>query len=206
MRKIWSSREHLVQLIVQLARALQVRAKRLLDDDVDPLPLSFDLRHLVLCEPLRDVGKVLRRHRQIEQPVALRPILLVEIGKKRLQLLEALIVIEVGREVLHAIHERLQRGVAAIHAAALQDAFLHVRRERRREIAPRHAHDGELLRQQMLLLQVKQRRQQLALGQIARRTKDHHDARLRNSLFLQPAIELLALRAATVQLPLPWWP
>ena len=142
----------------------------------------------MLREPLRDIRKVFRRDRKIKQPVALRSILLIEVGQECLQLVETLIVVELGREVLHAIDERLQRGVAAVNAAALQNAFLHVRREARRKIAARYTDHHKLLRQQVLLLQVKQRRQQLALRQIARRTEDHDDARLRNSLFLQPAV------------------
>ena len=48
--------------------------------------------------------------------------------------------------------------------------------------AARDADDGELVRQQPVLLEVEERGQQLALGQVARRAEDGHDDRVGNSL------------------------
>ncbi len=75
------------------------------------------------------------------------------------------------------IEEGLQRRVAGIYAAALDDAVMHVSGKGRGEIATRYANDSELFRQQALLLEVIERRQQLALGEVAGGAEDDHDTR-----------------------------
>ena len=58
----------------------------------------------------------------------------------------------------------------------------HVSRKLIAQRTPRYAHNGEMLGQQIRLAQVKQRRQQLALGQIAGGAKDHQNPRIGNPL------------------------
>ncbi len=80
------------------------------------------------------------------------------------------------------LHKVVELGVACIHAAKLDDAGAHVCRELVAQGPARYADDGELLGQQVGLAQVKQRGQQLALGQIAGGAKDHQDPRIGNPL------------------------
>ena len=167
--------QYLVDLGVQRLGAVEIDTERLFDDDVDPGALG-SLRHAVLAEALGDIGEVLGRDSEVEEPVALGAELLVEIGEEALELFKARIVVEVGRKVPHTIHERLQLGVAGVNAAALENAILHVRGKGGGQIAARYAHDREVLGEQTLLLQVVQRRQQLALGQVARGAENHHNA------------------------------
>ena len=58
----------------------------------------------------------------------------------------------------------------------------HVRGKFIAERTARHAHNRELLGQQVILAQVKERRQQFALRQVAGGPKDHHDPRIGNPL------------------------
>jgi len=91
-------------------------------------------------------------------------------------------IVEVQREVADLGNELIQLGSVLVHAAKFHDALAHVLCELIAQRPPRHAHHGELLRQQAVLLQVKERRQQLALGQVARRAKDGNDHRVGNAL------------------------
>ena len=74
--------EDRVDIVIQLARRLQVMPERLLDDAVHRALLR--LRHLVVAKLLHDVGEILRRHRQVKQPVALRAVLLVDLLERLL--------------------------------------------------------------------------------------------------------------------------
>ena len=90
-------------------------------------------------------------------------------------------IVEVEREVADLLHELLELGIGLVDAAKLDDALAHVGRELIAQRPPRHADNGKLLRQQPILLEVEERRQQLALGQVARGAKDDHDDRIGNS-------------------------
>ena len=64
----------------------------------------------------------------------------------------------------------------------LDDARAHLRGKLIAQRPPRHANNGKILRQQLCLLQVKKRRKQLSLGQVARGAEDHQNPRFGNSL------------------------
>src|ERR1035437_1979592 len=80
------------------------------------------------------------------------------------------------------LDEVVELRVARLHAAKVDDAFAHVLGELIAQRPARHTHDRKLFWKQAGLLEVKERRQQFALGQIARGPKDHHDPRSGNLL------------------------
>ena len=75
-----------------------------------------------------------------------------------------------------------QDWVGSIDAAKLDDASAHVGGELIAQRAARHADDGELFGQQVRLEEMKERGQQLALGQVARGAEDDENAGVGNAL------------------------
>ena len=88
-------------------------------------------------------------------------------------------IVEVEREVTDLLHKLVEPGIGLVDTAELDDAFAHVGRKLVAQRPPRHADNGKVLWQQVVLLEMKERGQQLALGQIAGSAKDHQDARIR---------------------------
>src|SRR5580704_14633017 len=78
--------------------------------------------------------------------------------------------------------EAVELGVALIDVAKIDDTLAHVGSELITEWAARHADDGEPLGKKIRLKEVKQRREQLALGEVARCAKDDENAWLGNAL------------------------
>ena len=76
----------------------------------------------------------------------------------------------------------VELGIALVDAAEVDDPLAHVRGEFVAERAARHADDGELFGQQVGLKEVKERREQLALGEIARCAKDDENAGVGDAL------------------------
>src|ERR1035437_9845995 len=76
----------------------------------------------------------------------------------------------------------IQLGVVLLHSAKLDNAAAHIFRKLIAQRSPRDTYNGKLLRQQARPLQMKERRHQLAPGQVARGPKDHQYSRLRNPL------------------------
>src|SRR6202044_2199017 len=97
-------------------------------------------------------------------------------------------VVEVKRKVTDVLHEIIQLGIARVNAAILDDSVAHVSGKLVAQGSPRYADDGELVGQEIVLAQMEERRQQLALGQIAGSAKDHQNPRFRNSF---PAVRNL---------------
>ena len=77
--------------------------KTLLREEGTKAPAVLCLRHAMLVQPLRNISKVLRRDSEVEQAIALRTKLLIDTLQKRLQLLKALIIVELGLEVPHIL-------------------------------------------------------------------------------------------------------
>ena len=78
--------------------------------------------------------------------------------------------------------EVVELGVGRVNAAELDDAGAHVGGELIAEGAAGYADDGKLFGQQADLLEVEERGEELALGEIAGSAKDDHDARVGDSL------------------------
>src|SRR5581483_10604796 len=103
----------------------------------------------------------------------------VELG---LQTRVAVGVVKVKRKIADVLDELVELRIVLLRVAEFDDAFAHVCGELVAQRPPRHAHNGKLLGQQVGLAQVEERRQQLALGQVAGGAEDHQNSRLRNSL------------------------
>src|SRR5207247_816236 len=87
---------------------------------------------------------------------------------------------EVGRDVAHAVRERLPDVVAELVPRVRLDRLLHLRPPLVvGRLRPRHPDDRELLRQQPPVGERVERRNQLALRQVAGCPEDDHRARLR---------------------------
>src|SRR5260370_18973552 len=93
-------------MVIQLPCRCEIRTERLLDHDADPVVRVFARLHHAMCTESRDdVGKILGRHRQVEQPVATRAELFIQICKVVLEPFEAIRVIKIRLEELKAIKE-----------------------------------------------------------------------------------------------------
>ena len=82
MRKIWSSSKTRVDLVVELVGGFEIVAEGLLDDDATQVRRSLfgGCGHAVIAEVCDDVGEVLGRGGEIEEAVAARAVLLVELA------------------------------------------------------------------------------------------------------------------------------
>jgi hypothetical protein len=93
-----------------------------------------------------DVGKILGRHRQVEQPVATRAELFIQFRKVVLEPFETVIVVKIRLEVLHPIKEGIKPQIGFRDALSFDDALFHVGNEYLGEIPARHSHDYEFFR------------------------------------------------------------
>ena len=78
-------------------------AEGLLDDGVDFA--FFRLRHSLSAQLLDDVGKVFRRGGEVEKPVAVGALLLVDLFKQGFQLAVAFGIVEIHRVIGDFRHE-----------------------------------------------------------------------------------------------------
>ena len=169
-----------VHVPVQRPRALQVVPKRLLNHH--PNRALVRVCHLVCAQVLDNRREILRRSRQIKQPVAANAVGRSQRIQLALQSVIACRVVKVHGKVVHLRQEACQLRIRRIHIAKLQNPLAHIRGKFVANRPPRHAQNHQLLRQQSHLLQMEERRQQLALGQVARRAKNHQNRRLRYPL------------------------
>ena len=93
--------EYTVHFIVQRARRGQVMAEWLFDDQAHLALLGFG--HAVRAKLLNDLGKILRRRCQVEEPVALGALLLVDLLEQGHRVAVAFGVIEVHGVVVHPL-------------------------------------------------------------------------------------------------------
>ena len=77
--KVWFFLEHLADFAVQRLRRFEIAAERLLDDDAPPVATIF-ARQTLLTKLPDDLGNELRQRREVVKNVALRVVLLVELG------------------------------------------------------------------------------------------------------------------------------
>src|SRR5258706_13749737 len=105
-----------------------------------------------------DVGKILGRHRQVEQPVATRAEFFIQIRKVVLEPFETIVVIKIRLEVLHAIKEGTKPRIGFRDAPSLHDSVFHIGNECLGETPARHSHDCEFFRKQTYSSQMKKRR------------------------------------------------
>jgi hypothetical protein len=155
---------------VKFERRVQIVAERFFDQDLRQA--VFRLGHALSAQILNDSGKELRRRSQIEEPVATDAPLLIDAVQLGLQALIAGRIVKVQLKVTDVADKVVQLGIVRIHAAGLDDSGAHILGKDGAQGPPRHAHNREMLRQQVSLAEMKQRWEQLAPGQIARSTKD----------------------------------
>ena len=198
--------EDLGQLAVQRARARQVGAERLLDDDAGPAalraaaPAVAGSRQAGPVELVDDLRVERRRHREVEEPIARRAAVAVDPVEPLRELDVGGRIVEVTAVVLDALRERLpdrllRRPVAAVLVDALEQvgAELVVG-----QVAPREADDGELRRQEAAEQPVVERGSELALGEVAGRSADDHRARLGHALEAQALAQRIRSRLMLV--------
>jgi len=162
----------------------EAAAERLFDHHAAPGPLLVRMR--ALGEPVRAEvfeGRLEHagRNRQIEKSV------LLLVRGARLDLLEPLLDVPVGvvlREIAAGVERPLTEPLPDVvvdfvdlvgvrHRLAHQGAIPFVG-----ILIARHAQQGEVVRQELLLRQIVDRRDELALGEIAGPAEDHHRARV----------------------------
>src|SRR5271156_6114228 len=134
------------------------------------------------AELLDNFGEVFGCRRQIEQPVPFGALLLVDTLENSLQFVVAARVVEVHGEIADLAHELVELFLALLHSSELKNAVTHVFFKLALQGPPRYAYNRKLPRQQARLLEVKERGQELALGQVAGGAEDDHDRWLGNSL------------------------
>ena len=170
--------EHLLQLVGRR----EIVAERLLDDQSHPA-----LRRAALADRLDDRLEDGGRSREVVDAVAPRLALLVELGQRRGEVVLALLVGEVHRDVVHAFGKRLPDVVTERIARVLLHRSLHPFPELVvRLFRARDADDCEVLGQQAAVGERVERGEELAFRQVAGRAEDDEDAGVRRPPDLQP--------------------
>lgn len=174
-------REDVVHELVELLRALQVVAERLLDDGAPPAAVLL-VGQPVLLELLDDLGEELRRDGQVEGEVAARALRLVQLLDRGPEGLEGHVVVEVALHEAHALAELLPDLFAEGRTGMLLDGVVHDLGEVLvLPVAAREADEREARRQQAAVGQVIDGGHQLFTGQIARDAKDDQARRPRDA-------------------------
>ncbi len=114
---------------------------------------------------------------EIVEVVAPGAVLLVYFGQQRLEALVVVRIAEIARDIVSALHQPFAEGTLVGSFAE----FGQVRTQALAKLLLIHlldgaAQQGEFLRQKVFLREVVERRNQLALGEIARRAEDRHHA------------------------------
>ncbi len=150
---------------VELARRGQIAAEGLFNDDARAatVRLSEPLR----AEPLDNVGKKLRRRGQIVEPVAAQAAFLFNPLQFGLEACIAGRLIKVQRVVAHVPNELVELRVALLGIAIGKNAGAHVLGKLGPERPAGNTDDRKFRWQKACLPEMKERRKQLALGQIA---------------------------------------
>ena len=199
---------------VELGGRLEVRAERLLNHDPAPALVVLP-RHSRGSQALGDGGVGGRRRRAVVEGVAARAPLVIECVQALLESLEALRLGEVDGHVVDARQKALQHAVVDRLGARVlphggRRAFAELVRG---EVVDGGADQTEPGRQQSLLGQVVERRQQLAVGEVPGRAEYHHHGGRGRAVLVQPFGErvgrgrrLRHLRSGAVSAVWTWWP
>jgi len=176
---------NLEQSCVQRLGGVDVVTERLLDDDAPP---AFAARFIgqpragnVFCDRTEEtVGDG-----EIEQHVAARPVVALDRIQQLAELGESLVLIEIALEKRHLRQQFGPRaridGLGLEFAAACQEALHHFGQAFApligRAVVMIHTDQREILREQLSLHEVVERRNDEALRQVARRAEYDHRAR-----------------------------
>src|SRR5208337_4296194 len=130
-------------------------------------------------ESLHDVAEEVGCSRQIKEIVSVRVVLLVNLGKRRFQLVVSSGIVEISIDVIDAAGKPFPQVVIDGASGELFEVFA--------ELFPRvvvahgaaaHADHGKLAREQLLAGEIVESGNQLASGQVASEAENHHDARI----------------------------
>ena len=141
-------------------------------------------RHARLAELRRDEREDGRRRREVVDDVALRAALAVGLRQPALQLGVGLGIVERAADVEDPARERLEDGVVdRLRARVGLERLAHLLAVPlvAAVVAARHADQRERRRQHVAQRQVVERRQQLAVREVARGAEDHERARARHA-------------------------
>ena len=149
--------EHRAERVVDRVRALAVAADRLLDDDA-----RVRAREPLLADALGDGREQVGAGGEVEGAD------LLAVAEQLLEPFPALFAGGVERAIVDARQERVHRLVAVLGVAELDQRLAHGLLEiLAREFAPRDADDAGGVGELAALVAVEQRREQLAIGEIA---------------------------------------
>ena len=186
--------QHAQELLVQVDRLGQVGADRLLDHH--PHLGVVLVVQPVLAELVHDHGEERRRRGEVEDAVEDDLRRLVELLRRLLHLLVCRVLVEGAGHVAHVLEEPVQHLLIRLPAGELHDRLLgDLPVLVMRHVAAGHPDQVEALRKRALVREVVERRQELALGQVARAAEDHE----RGGMNRQP---LEALDERVLLLPL----
>ena len=163
---------------VEGARAVEVAAEGLLHDDAPP-GVALLAGEAGLAQLAHQRGEGVRRGGQVEEGVAARPVLAVELGQALAQPHEGGRVIGGTGDAVEAVAKVGPGGRVDLAGGEGLDVLRH-------ELAEalvvhglaHHAHEGELPRQEAVRAQVVERGQELAPGEVARGAEDDDGARV----------------------------
>ena len=174
MRKTSFSAKCCADQLGELARGGEVVAERLLDDQARPA-----LGRAPLAELPDERRHRLRRDREVVDAVPARSAFLVELVQQVGELVLAALVGEVERDVAGRLGEPLPDLGLEVVAPELADRVLHLVAELVvRPLRARGADDRELLGEELAAGERVQRREDLAVREVAGRAEDDEHARL----------------------------
>ena len=132
------------------------------------------------AELLDDLCKIRRRGRQVEQAVARRAVRAIDLLQNLAQRVIALIVGKLGTVVVNPLGQRLpDGGIDRAEARELSNALLEFHAELFVGLrAAGKSDDAERRRKLAFVGEIVQRRDELAMCEVARRAENHQHARL----------------------------
>ncbi len=169
--------QHLPDFLVQAARRFVVAPKRFFDDHAPPA-MFFGNQ---ICRPqlLDDGGEKVGSRSQVIKIVAARAVLLVDVSQNAAQLFINLRIVEIARDVVNPAREPMPQVRIDLGGGKIADLLAdHVAKLLAVHLIASHAHQRKFLRKQIILGEIVERRDQLALGQVARSAEYHHHARI----------------------------
>uniref|UniRef100_E6PY25 Uncharacterized protein n=1 Tax=mine drainage metagenome TaxID=410659 RepID=E6PY25_9ZZZZ len=169
-----------IDAAVQLFGGVQIVAEGFLDDGADGA--VFGRGHAMRAKIFDNLGEVLGRGGEVKEAVAANSGLFGDAVEFRFQPGVARRIIEVHGEVMDLADEGVEPGVVLGGVAKLDNALAHVSGKLIPQRTTRNADDGELPGQQIHLFEVKERGEQLALGEVAGSAKDDQNRRLGDAL------------------------
>ena len=174
--------EDLRHLAVEALRGLEVPPERLLDDDPPPAAARSLVVEAGAPEPADDLDERRRLGREVEQPVPARAALGVDRVEPGGEALGHRLVVEVAAVVADVLGEGRPRvAVERLDARVLRDGLAQLRGVRLVVVrAPTHGDERELLREQVGPPQLEERRDDLAMREVAGRAEQDEGGRVRH--------------------------